>query len=83
MYLSHVSLRYKKGLNMSSISINKDVYLHLDNDERENLENTYKILKELHHELFIRDDDSDEYWTVDGTLMGLKDILEYAGVFLK
>lgn len=68
---------------MSSISINKDVYLHLDNDERENLENTYKILKELHHELFIRDDDSDEYWTVDGTLMGLKDILEYAGVFLK
>ena len=32
---------------MSSISINKDVYLHFDNDERENLENTYKILKDL------------------------------------
>lgn len=68
---------------MSSVNINKDVSIELENDEKEVLIKSFDILKELRHELFVKDDDSDEYWCIDGTLNGLRDILNNVGVFVK
>lgn len=68
---------------MSSVNINKDVSIELENDEKEVLIKSFDILKELRHELFVKDDDSDKYWCIDGTMNGLRDILNNAGVFVK
>lgn len=44
---------------------------------------SFDILKELWHELFLKDDDSDEYWCIDGTMKGLREISKYASISVK
>lgn len=68
---------------MSNININKDVFIELESSEKEVLIKSFDILKELRHELFLKDDDSEEYWCIDRTMNGLRDILNNAGVFVK
>ena len=68
---------------MSSINVSSNISIHLENDEKEILIKSFDILKDLRHELFLKNDDSDEYWCIDGTMNGLRDILNSAGVFIK
>lgn len=67
---------------MSSVSVNNEVSINFEDSEKETLEKAYEILKELRHDLFIQDDDSDVYWNIDGTLSGLRDVLSDAGIFV-
>ena len=68
---------------MSSASISKDTKIYLKENEKEVLIKAYEILEELGHELFVEDDESDEYWSVDATLFDLKEVLSSAGVAVK
>lgn len=68
---------------MSSINVSCNISIHFENDEKEILIKSFDILKELRHELFLKDCDSDEYWCIDGTMNGLRDILKDAGISVK
>lgn len=68
---------------MSSVSISKDTKIYLEENEKEVLIKAYEILEELGYELFVEDDGSDEYWSVDATLFNLKEVLSSAGVAVK
>lgn len=46
---------------MSDVRVNTSVSIHLEEDEKEILIKAYSILKELRHELFLKDDDSEVY----------------------
>lgn len=70
-------------INISSVNVSKDVFIELEDNGRGVLLKTFDILKELCHGLFLQDDDSDEYWCIDETINGLRDILSSACVFVK
>lgn len=66
---------------MSDVSVSTSVSIHLEEDEKESLIKAYSILKELRHELFLKDDDDSEvYWCIDGTMLGVRDTLTFAGL---
>lgn len=65
---------------MSDVSVSTSVSIHLEEDEKESLIKAYSILKELRHELFLKDDDSEVYWCIDGAMLGVGDTLSFASV---
>lgn len=68
---------------MSSVSISSEVKICLEENEKETLVKAFEILKELRHELFLKDDDSEEYWQTDGAMSSIKGILSNVGIFVK
>lgn len=68
---------------MSSVSISSEVKICLEENEKEILVKAFEILKELRHELFLKDDDSEEYWQIDGAMSSIKEILSNVGIFVK
>lgn len=68
---------------MSKVSVNREVTISLEKEEMEILEKAHKIVKDLRHDLFMADDESDEYFNADNAEMALKDILEKAGRHVK
>lgn len=67
---------------MSSVSVSKEITIKLESEEREVLEKAHEILKTLRQDLFIREDDSDEYYIVDAAATSLRCTLDLAGVFV-
>lgn len=68
---------------MGRVSVSKEMTISLEKEEMDVLEKAYEITKELTHDLFMADDESDEYFIADETKDGLKQILGFAGRFVK
>jgi len=68
---------------ISRVNVNKEISIKLDENESNILQSAFDVLKDLRHKLFLQDDDSDQYWCVDGTMDGLRDVLSDAGIFVK
>lgn len=65
---------------MAKVNINNSVSICLETEEKETLLKSYKILDQLRNEIYIRDDDSAMFWSVDGIIEGLENIFDAAGI---
>lgn len=68
---------------ISRVNVNKEISIKFDENELNILQSAFDVLKDLRHELFLQDDDSDQYWCVDSTMNGLREVLSDAGIFIK
>ena len=65
------------------VNCNTEVDINLEDDEKEAISKSYKILKEIRHECFIQDDDSDAYWMAESVTSGIYNLMRLAGVKLE
>lgn len=65
---------------MAHVNVNRSVSIHLEEEEKEILLKSYEVLKNIRHEIFQRDDDSELYWCVSSTVDNLEDLLGEAKV---
>ena len=60
-----------------------EVDINLDDDEKEAIVKAYEILKDIRHECFMQDDDSDAYWMAESVTSGIYNLMRLAGVKLE
>lgn len=68
---------------MSKINVKKEINIQFEPNELDVLEKAYEIVKDIKHDLFIADDESDEFWMADSAVDSLKELIGLGGRFVK
>ena len=68
---------------MSKVSVKKELSIKFEQEELDILEKAYEIVKSTKHDLFVADDESDEFWVADSAADSLKELIGFGGRFVK